>query len=626
MKFSPTAMSILAASAVGAAGVTGYELSIGERILPGVVVAGVPVGGLTLEAATQKLEAAKLNAQAPMLTVRAGSDSSTVNARELGWRVDASLNAKSAHEIGRRGAWFKQVQDRLNALAGKIRLPLRSSVDASTVQLHLARIAKPFEVKASNARIERQGSKFVVIPDENGQGLGLESAVEAYTANPDLTELRLQTRPTQAEITAARLEPVVAQANALLRPIKLTYREPDREVRTPAPKKPVANNIVTKTSNTSGTPSGQTEQPKPAPTAVSDVVKVIPGRTSARTLTANEVVDLIAIQGETVEVQPKAISGLLDKLNQAFGEPAVDARYVRRNGGLEVKAGRNGHGIDLEAAQQLLRDEVLRAEALEVVLPVIATQSKIATLPQIKDLTLLAQATTTYYGSSYERQTNVAVAAAKLDGYTVPAGGEFNFNDAVGPIELENGFAEGLVISGGRTVKGVGGGVCQASTTTFRALYKAGLPVVERNQHAYRVHWYDPIVGMDAAVYQPVLNMRMTNDTNGPLVVRATTQPGRMTVQVYGLPQDRDVIVSSPVILSRTPHPPPVYEYTRALRPGAQKQVDWAVDGYRVRVIRTIKDKQGSRSDTLFSVYRPWRAVYQVGAGAPGTAQALARR
>jgi vancomycin resistance protein YoaR len=92
------------------------------------------------------------------------------------------------------------------------------------------------------------------------------------------------------------------------------------------------------------------------------------------------------------------------------------------------------------------------------------------------------------------------------------------------------------VISAGRTVKGVGGGVCQASTTAFRALYKAGLPVLERNQHAYRVHWYDPLIGLDAAVYQPSLNLRMQNDTSGPLLIRTETLPGRTTVRVYGQP------------------------------------------------------------------------------------------
>lgn len=281
-----------------------------------------------------------------------------------------------------------------------------------------------------------------------------------------------------------------------------------------------------------------------------------------------------------------------------------------------------------ETRKQLER-ALLRPDISELALTVVpkAALVRAADLPRAENLQLLAEATTYYGGSAAERIANVHAAARNLDGYVVPAGGVFNFNDAIGNISPENGFMEALVISGGRTIKGVGGGVCQVSTTAFRALYQAGLPILERNQHAYRVRWYDPIVGYDAAVYQPYLNLRATNDTPGPLVVRTAFTRSTLTVQLYGIPDGRQVSVSKPTILSRTPHPPPQYIVDNSLRPGEVKQVDWAVDGYRTRITRTITRPDGKvEVDVLNSNFRPWRAVYQVGPQPPRPGDEVASR
>jgi vancomycin resistance protein YoaR len=564
----PTGITLLAVSLVVAASAVAFESSFGDKILPGVVAANIPLGGLKLEAATQKLETALLKAPSPKLTVRAGTQSLVWNARELGWKPDARATAMRAQEIGRRGNVFKKIQDRLNALAGKIETPLQAKIDEATVRNEFSKLAKPFMVPAKNATIQLEAGRYSVTPDRIGQGLNLEPSIRAYMQNPSITELNLKVVPVAAENTSSEFIALAKQANALLRPIKLSYIAPENS-----------------------------------------------SNASTRVLTALEVAKLFRIKNGSLEAAPENIQDRLERVANAFDQPARQARYVRYQGQLVVKPEARGWKLDLKTAQSLLAEEVLRADSAEVILPVIGDEPRVAaqTLPKLTGLTLISEATTTYYGSSRERMINVATATGKLDGYVVPAGQEFNFNEAVGPIELENGFAEALVISAGRTVKGVGGGVCQASTTAFRALYKAGLPVLERNQHAYRVHWYDPLVGLDAAVYQPSLNMRMQNDTTGPLLIRTETLPGRTTVRVYGQPTNRKVVISNAQILSRTPHPPPAFEFDRTLPPGARKQVDWAEDGFRVRVTRTVTDAKGSKTDVTASDYRAWRAVYAVG-------------
>lgn len=555
-------------------GAIAFETGFRDRILPGVVVEGlsgprsarVALGGLRLAEATARLETS-LKASAPQVRVSLDAQRFDVPATELGWRPDALGTARFALSIGRRSSALVRLQDRLSALGGRVRVLLKASVDRAAVRARLGAIINPVTTPPTDARMVVRDGRFVVIEDRPGRGVDLDAAVKAYLSQVDRSALNLQVVELPARITARSLEALVSQANTLLRPLKLMYTEPN-------------------------------------------------GTAHAVTLAPNEIAGFLETDGAKLSVKPNAVQARLRRIGLGFDREPQDARYVRVGADLKAQGDARGFKLDLETARNLLSDEILRPESFEVLLPVIPTEPQLRadTLPTPEDLTLLAESYTSYFGSSRERVVNVAVAAAKLDGYVVPAGKTFSFNDAVGPIEPEQGFAEGYVISGGRTIKGVGGGVCQASTTTFRALYKAGLPMVERNQHAYRVRWYDPLVGLDAAVYQPSLDLKMRNDTPGPLIVRASTSGASMTVRVYGTSDGRKVSVSDATILSHTPAPAPKFEFDPSLGVGERKQVDWAADGYRVQVTRTIRPAGGApKTEVLSSNYRAWQAVFTYG-------------
>lgn len=541
----------------------GFEAYHAPRILPGVQAAGVMVGGLTVPEASAKLEAARL--KTPVVRVTAGQQITNVNAAELGWRADYAATAQAAYSVGRDGNLSENIAKRF---AGGKAAPLTAKVDPKTFQSRLETLAKPFEVTPKSAAIVLIDGKYVVRGDVTGRGLDFSSAVTEFVQNPSLTSLELRVKDIPAATKRADLEPLAAQANAMLRPLSLQY-----------------------------TPLG--------------AKKIL-----TRSLTTTDVADLFFVQKQGLTVDDKAVAGLLTKIANAFDQSPSSARYVRVAGQLTKRASRDGYALDVAAAQQLVSSAVLRPETTSIALPVTVSKPKIsdANLPSVSSLKLIATGYTSFYGSSRARVANVSIAAGKLDGYVVPAGEQFSFNDAVGEISSETGFVEGLVISQGRTTKGVGGGVCQASTTTFNALYKAGLPVLERNQHSYKVHYYDDVAGRDAAVYYGSLDLRMQNDTPGPLLVRASTKGSTMTVQVYGVPDGRKVNLFTPRVLSRTPAPPAVTEFNATLPVGSRTQVDWAAEGSLVTAARTVTNASGSsKTDVLTTRYRPWRAVYQVG-------------
>ena len=562
----PRSVLISLCLSAGLAGAVSASAATGTPEAPlaaGISVGGTDLGGLDRAAARQKLQA--LLPAAPQVTVRAAQQRWTVPADQLGWGVnlDASLDPAFKASAAR------SVLDKLRALVGaapKQDFPLVKAVNAGVARAALTKLAAPLAQAPVDARIVFNKTRYAVTPDRPGVGTDVGPAAAAFAANPALTELNVGVRTQPARYTAAALQKQVDAGNALMRALKVTL---------------------------SGKPGSSTL----TPLQVANLYWVRPGG--------------IELDGDAIIRATKRLAGELD-------HPAHDARYVVKGTQLVKVEGVNGVVVDQGRAAQLLGESVTQAGLTTLALPATASTPQVtsADLPEPGSLSIIAVGHSTYYGSHPERMTNIAVAAGKLNGVVVPAGETFSFLNTIGHITDEGGFVGGLIISGGRTVEGLGGGVCQVSTTTFRALYSAGLPVVERNQHAYRVGYYEPQVGFEAAVYDPGLDLKMKNDTGGPIMLRVVNNPGarKLDIQVWGVKQSRKVTVSPATILSRTPHPPAQFVVNSALRPGQRRQVDWAADGYNLFITRTIKDASGAvRSDRVSTTYRPWRAVFEVG-------------
>ena len=129
--------------------------------------------------------------------------------------------------------------------------------------------------------------------------------------------------------------------------------------------------------------------------------------------------------------------------------------------------------------------------------------------------------------------------AELIDGTLVAPGATFSFNGTTGERNAERGFQEAPVIINGELQNGIGGGVCQVSTTVFNAAYEAGLPISERTNHALYISHYP--TGRDATVNYPDLDLKFSNDTGRWLLLRAFVGAGSLTVNLYGTPQDRRV-------------------------------------------------------------------------------------
>jgi vancomycin resistance protein YoaR len=254
----------------------------------------------------------------------------------------------------------------------------------------------------------------------------------------------------------------------------------------------------------------------------------------------------------------------------------------------------------------------------EITLPILAVRPQVADDdgPNLGIVELVSEGVTHFKGSSAGRIQNIQVSASKFHGLVIPPGQTFSFNEHLGEVSAEAGYEESLIIFGDRTRVGIGGGVCQVSTTAFRAAFWGAFPILERSAHGFRVSWYEPPVGLDATVYSPWVDLKFLNDTSYYLLIEteADVQTGTLTFRFYSTKIGRTVEMEGPVEDNVIPHEPPVYEDDPTLPQGTTKQVEWARDGVDVTIYRIIKESDEVISrEKLFSRYQPWTAVYLVG-------------
>lgn len=221
-----------------------------------------------------------------------------------------------------------------------------------------------------------------------------------------------------------------------------------------------------------------------------------------------------------------------------------------------------------------------------------------------------------YQHSIPGRIHNVALTAERVNNTIVKSGAEFSFVKTLGDVSAATGFQPAYIISGGRTVLGDGGGVCQVSSTVFRAVLNAGLPVTKRVAHSYRVSYYElnSKPGVDATVYAGDVDLRFINDTGHDILIHTETDSKNlyMDVQIYGTSDGRTTQIVDHKVWDITPAPPPLYQDDPTIPRGTIKQVDFAAAGAKASFTNVVKDKDGKiiRQDTYFSNYQPWRAIY----------------
>jgi len=325
----------------------------------------------------------------------------------------------------------------------------------------------------------------------------------------------------------------------------------------------------------------------------------------------------LVIQDESLyNFDRPALAKFLESLVTDINQSQQDAKLkIQNNRVVEFVAPQDGHELDINQTIDLIAGSIL-SNNRKIELPVVVTPPAI-TLADTNTLginTLLGKGESDFSGSPKNRRHNIGVGAAKFNGVIVKPGETFSFVKQLGVVDESTGFLPELVIKGDQTIPEFGGGLCQVSTTAFRGILRAGLPVVERRNHSYRVVYYEP-AGSDATIYQPYPDLKFTNDTSGHLLIETYVAQNKLYFDFYGTDTNRRVELDGPHIFNVTDYLDPIYIDTSTLPVGEIKRVDTAHRGADAVLTRKIyQNNKLVKTDVFKSHYVPWPAKYLRGA------------
>jgi vancomycin resistance protein YoaR len=582
----------------------GYQLAFAGRIFPGVSVAGVDVSGLAPNDAALKLSQTLSFPITGKILFRAGEQVWVASPVELGMVFDPSASAIAAYEYGRSDGILTALTRQLGAMGLGADVPPVLIFDQRVAYTYLQNIAAQIDQPVVEASLKVDGTNVVAQPGQVGRLLNLDATLVYLGAQ--LQSFRDGEVPLVVQEAAPKLLDVSSQAEAARRILSqpLTIIVPNVGANGPGP--------------------------------WTYDISVLANMLKVNTIEKEGKLDL------QVGLDLDALRVTLGELKVYVDRFPANARFVFNDSSGQIEptsASAVGRVMDVEASITAINDALLRGEHT-VPLVVAEQQPAVADTAVGADLGIvqeIASHTTYFYGSSAERIQNIVAASEQFHGVLVAPGETFSMGNSLGDVSLENGFAEALIIYGGRTIKGVGGGVCQVSTTLFRTVFYAGFPVVERYSHAYRVSYYEKTVsgdvdpnlaGLDATVYFPLVDFKFTNDTPYWMLMETHVNVSTRTLtwKLYSTPDGRSVTWETTGPVNVAPPPKPVFEENPELQADQIKQVDYPAQGADVDVMRTVwLNGQIYFTDRFQTHYEPWAAVCQYGPGTEDPIKAAKR-
>ncbi len=571
-------------AAVAAAVVLFGERDFAQRIYPHISVRGVSVGGMTADAARREIERRYGSFLYNPISISYGDQTWLPSAEEIGVRLDVETAVAQALTIGRTDARADNLRTTAAVWDQGVDLPLRLMVDQTVMQRYLLDLASGVEVAPTDADLSLAGADVQVRPEVWGVQVLVDTTLAEMTAmaqSLERQEVPLRTRTLEPRVRDSDMAPAVERLHVLL-----------------------AGPIRLESSQSRCAPNCRWEWP----------VEQIAGWISLRHLTGTDGRPTVAIN-----IDQAPIRSALLPVSTALREEGSLPRVSWNDGaGLRILTpGNAGRGLD--AGQALAQiNAALLGNPRTITLPLVALPPPVneTNLASLGITAQIALGLSSFAKSEQYRITNIQAGARQMNGILIPPGGTFSFNQNLGPVTAKNGFVEGYAIIQNRTQKEWGGGLCQVSTTVFRAAFWGGLPITERHEHSFRIGWYEERgepPGLDAAIFTGAQDMRFTNDTGGWLLMQSMVnlQDQTLGIGLYGSPTGRSVAMDY-TILERIPAPSePVYVNDPEQPVGSIRKSDTARGGLRVDVYRTVRLGNALLSrDTFPTTFKPWPDIF----------------
>lgn len=485
-------------------------LFLQKNILPGVKAGGVALGGLSENAAIAELEKHLSHRPDPVTILGPTGLKVSVPFNELPLKLDAASTAAAAGRVGRQGLFLETVWDRIVGTFGEINVPFQTRLEETALAPFITGKLAAFETPVKSAAVQVVDTRLTVEPAVAGRQIN----------RPALTAALLSFLEGQTSVITIVVEPVTP----------LVSTEQAAAARQAAEALLATSPYIVQVQNAD---TWSLNRATLLGWLVFDFAKP-----SVPDLDRNKIKDFFMSVAPSVSTAPvNAVLGADQDNKIVIEEPDVV-----------------GLVLDPSATAEVAYRHLLAADPQKIAAVVTETPAQIreAALATLGLTSLIATGTTDFRGSSQSRSHNISVGAARFNGLLIPPGANFSFNARLGEVGPEQGYLPELVIKETKTVPEYGGGLCQVSTTLFRAAVYAGLTVTERQSHSYAVRYYNP-AGFDATIYPPYPDLKFTNTTPANIYLQSSIKGTLISFQIFGTADGRTVKLTGPTVYASDP-------------------------------------------------------------------------
>ncbi len=569
-----------------------------ERVYPQVSVAGMNIGGMTRAEARSVLEQRALELEYGAVVLTYGDQTWAPTLTQLGVAVDFDATLDAAFGIGREASAWERVDSTFGLLQDDYQLPLLMTFNPYALETWFGTVNNDLGIPPHNAYIVVENGVASIEAEVDGTVVDSAALREMVLATlTDLEPLTAQL-PVEVKIASVRsvdLEEAKATLDQALSEPVVFSRGDDTFTLTPE----VLGEFVLQT----------TDETKRGAAAVG------------------------------LELDIKALASYLAiNYRSEIDRDAIDAEvaFDADKGGL-IATSKSVTGLKMKPssfAQAVASSFFGTHEPVEVPVAILAPQVDSNNLDALGITTKLAVGDSAFYGSDAARATNIMVGSNLLNGTLIPPHGEYSFNHSIGIISADKGYVEAGVIQAERIGRDIGGGICQVSTTVFRAALYAGLQITEWWPHSYRLSFYELdgwLPGMDASILQPEVDplnggdFKFINPSDSWMLVESYTQNERVYVIIYGADLGYTVDITTPIVSDPIQNDSADIETINYNLPaGTVQQTEWEQEGFQVWFSRSVYDAEGNqveyREFTTYFSSRP--NVYQVSSDMVGRSPA----
>ena len=554
-----------------------------SRIYPGISIGSISLGGLTEDEARQKIDdqaelleknglTFELNGKKINIPKEAIADS--VDFTQEAFSINRSLTLKNAFDQGRENDWLTSFSRWIFGNWKILQLEAAYNISPEVVATVLKNNYSDQEISSENAflKLNNQGG-IEIVPEKKGLTLNYEAAIKksrSLLTNLENNPVYLETNILEPETNTKNLEEIISEAEEIgkLAPIKVKAKD------------------------------------------------------YYSTVKKSELISWIKTGNEgVIDFDREKIKAFITKdLSSRFDQEAEEPRFKIVSGRMSFwQSGVEGRKINLEKSAEKIVQEILEKKSTEIdleleIIPIVSMEEGDIVIKE-----LLGTGHSNFAGSSASRKKNITVGANSVQGLLIKPGEEFSLVKQLGDVSEASGYYPELVIKGNKTVREFGGGLCQVATTLFRSALATGLPITARQNHSYRVSYYEP-AGTDAAVYIPNPDVRFINDTKNYILIQSRISGNDIYFDFWGVKDGRVASSTKPTIFNIAKPAPKKTIVSPDLKPGETKCTESAHNGADAFFDYTVTYADGQVVTKRFkSHYVPWQAVCLVGPTATST-------